>query len=105
MISLRALCRDEVEKITSVDDGTFYSPIKLTGDNALTYEAVQGYLISKRATKLKIWDVAEAVLKIQPNVMEVNDNDVVNGKVSAYVMQFPHSLRSISLLHCISIGW
>ena len=33
------------------------------------------------------WDVAEALLQKQPNVMEVNDNDVVNGKVSAYVMQ------------------
>ena len=40
-----------------------------------------------RATKLISQDVAEAVLKKQTNVMEVNDNDVVNGKVSAYVMQ------------------
>ena len=63
MISLRALCRDEVENITSVDDGTLYSPIKLIGDNALTYKAVQGYLMSKRATKLMNQDVAEAVLK------------------------------------------
>ena len=87
MISLRALCSKELDKLMRAPDGTFYSPIKLIGNNALNYEAVQDFMMSKKAVKIINRDVAESALKKMPSTMEMNEGNVVNGKASAYVMR------------------
>ena len=76
-----------------VSDGTFYSPIKIIGNNALNYEAVQDFMMSKKAVKTINSNVAESALKKIPNTVEMNEGDVVNGKVCAYVMQ-SHTIYS-----------
>ena len=87
MISLRALCSKELDKLMRAPDGTFYSPIKLIGNNALNYEAVQDFMMSKKAVKIINRDVAESALKKMPSTMKMNEGNVVNGKASAYVMR------------------
>ena len=63
MISLRTLCSKELDKLMRAPDGTFYSPIKLIGNDALNYEAVQDFMMSKKAVKIINRDVAESAQK------------------------------------------
>ena len=93
MMTLRTLFSKELGKLTKAPDGTFYSPIKLIGNNALNYEAVRDFMMSKKAVKIINRDVAESALKKMPSTMEMDEVNVVNGKVSAYVMQ-SHTIYS-----------
>ena len=72
MISLRALCSKELDKLMRAPDGTFYSPIKLIGNNALNYEAVRDFMMSKKAVKIINCDAADSVLKKMPSTVQIN---------------------------------
>ena len=85
--NIREYCFKELQKLESGSmDEAFYSPIILVGDNQLTYEVVQDFLVTKRKTVLINQSVASSALKKNDaDFIGLVSSNVVDGNVLALV--------------------
>ena len=98
MKNLRALCKKMLESVKSPayeGDIRHRSPIRLTGENSLTYEIIRQYMMLKKKVVLLDKDCVDDYAKSNKNENQVGEEHMHDEKVKVLVQQSISSYQHI----------